>query len=228
MKGGLMPDVILDGVMPRKKPAAKGPHVANDGNVVGDEIHGGFRKQRDLAVRHQRGEGAREQAGNADLVFQHHPAPFMRQRLGFLINQQNMVVHTVADQQIGPHDFGQGVALICDALHGFGHAALHFGMDGIADQVQDIFFGGDILIERADRDPGCFGNLAGRGFVKTVLNEKFDRRVDDLVPPSLDQILIFNLGRNLAFVFLGGDAHACASLLWCRYFLGLEREWATN
>jgi hypothetical protein len=45
------------------------------------------------------------------------------------------------------------------------------------------------------------------------LNEKFDRRVDDLVPPSLDQILIFNLGRDLAFVFLGSDAHACGVLI---------------
>ena len=192
-----MPDVILDGVVARQKPAAKGPHVADHGNIVGDKVHRGLREQRDVAVRHQRGEGAREKAGNADFVFQHHPAPFMRQRLGFLIDQQNMVVHAVADQQIVPNDFRQGIALLCDTLHGFRHAAFHFGMDGIADQVQHIFFGGDIFIERADRDPGGFGNLAGGGFMKTVLDEKLDRRIDDLAPPALDQILIFNLGRNL-------------------------------
>ncbi len=47
-KLGLKCDIILNTVMTGQKPASKSPHVAQDGNIVGEEFHEAFIQMRQI------------------------------------------------------------------------------------------------------------------------------------------------------------------------------------
>ena len=135
----------------------------------------------------------------------------MGQGLGFLIDQKNVVVHAVADHQISPNNRRQGIVFLRTVPHGIGHTGFHFSVNGVADQVEDVFLGGDVLIERTDGETRCGRNLPGRGFVEAIRDEELDGGVDDLASSALHQILILDLGGNVTGGLSGGTAHTVGS-----------------
>ena len=79
---------------------------------------------------------------------------------------------------------------------GIGDALFHFGMNGVAYQIQHILLGSEVFIKGTDGNLRRPGNLACSGFVKPLFCEKLNRRVDDLAPSLFNQFRIFNLRRN--------------------------------
>ena len=106
--------------------------------------------------------------------------PLGRQRPGFLVYQQNIVTHPVANFKILPDYACNGSTTGSRPGHRFANAPGHFRMYGFAHHVQDIFFRSEIFVQGTDGRTGCPGNLPGGGFMETLLDEKLNGSIGDL------------------------------------------------
>ena len=100
----------------------------------------------------------------------------------------------MANRKIFADDPGQCVSAARCPGHGSGNAALHFCVNRFTHHIEDVFFGGEIFIQRPNRRSGRPGDLARSGFVEPFFDKQLNRGVGNLAASALYQIRILDLG----------------------------------
>ena len=145
-KFGLHLNVVFNSVVACQVPPAERPHVSKDGNVVRGQFYEFCFQVGKFPCFYQFGQNAHEDAGNAYLIFQDLATPLGRQGLGLLVNQEDVIVHPVADHKIRADNLGQRIVAFAGAVQGVADSMFNLGMDGVTNQVENVLFGFDVFV----------------------------------------------------------------------------------
>lgn len=179
-------------------PAAEGPHLAGNHNLVYDELHVLF-ADRESSVVDAAFYDFLEDRGHLALGFENVFPRRGGQGLRFLIQEYDIVLHLVDYFVVGADCVHELLLRVARDIERRPDSRAHARVYVIADEEEDVFLGADVFVERPDAHAELPRDLADGGLVEALFDEQLDGGVYDFHPAGLDELLVLDLGLDVLY-----------------------------